>query len=79
MEKEEEPKLYGCAVTRMRKTKAIRNALKLKGLTDEQIKYAKVWRFSNRVYTEDNSKALSSSPNCQKISEIMSCFFKNEA
>jgi len=53
MEKEEEPKLYGCAVTRMRKTKAIRNALKLKGLTDEQIKYAKVWRFSNRVYTEE--------------------------
>ena len=53
MDKEEEPKLYGCAVTRMRKTKAIRNALKLKGLTDEQIKYAKVWRFSNRVYTEE--------------------------
>lgn len=53
MEKEEEPKLYGCAVTRMRKTKAIRKALKLKGLTDEQIKYAKVWRFSNRVYTEE--------------------------
>ena len=53
MEKEEEPKLYGCAVTRMRKSKAIRKALKLKGLTDEQIKYAKVWRFSNRVYTEE--------------------------
>jgi len=53
MEIEEESKLYGCAVTRMRKTKAIRKALKLKGLTDEQIKYAKVWRFSNRVYTEE--------------------------
>jgi hypothetical protein len=53
MEIEEESKLYGCAVTRMRKTKAIRKALKLKGLTDEQIKYAKVLRFSNRVYTEE--------------------------
>ena len=53
MEIEDESKLYGCAVTRMRKTKRIREALKLKGLTDEQIKYAKVWRFSNRVYTEE--------------------------
>ena len=34
MEIEEERKLYGCAVTRMRKTKAIRKAFKLKGLTD---------------------------------------------
>jgi hypothetical protein len=53
MEIEDESKLYGCAVTRMRKTKRIREALKLKGFTDEQIKYAKVWRFSNRVYTEE--------------------------
>ena len=53
MEIEDESKLYGCAVTRMRKTKRIREALKLKGLTDEQIKYAKVWRFSNRVYAEE--------------------------
>ena len=44
---------YGCAVTRMRKTKKIREALKLKGLSDNQIKYAKVWRFSNRVYTAE--------------------------
>ena len=42
MEIEDESKLYGCAVTRMRKTKRIREALKLKGLTDEHIKYAKV-------------------------------------
>jgi len=43
---------YGCAVTRMRKTKKIREALKLKGLSDKQVKYAKVWRFSNKVYIE---------------------------
>ena len=43
---------YGCAVTRMRKTKGIREALQLKGLSDEQIRFAKVWRFSNRVYSE---------------------------
>ena len=60
MEIEEECKLYGCAVTRMRKTKAIRKSLKLKGLTDEQIKYAKVWRFSNRVYTEEQLECLKS-------------------
>lgn len=47
---------YGCAVTRMRKTKKIQEALKLKGLTESQIKFAKVWRFSNRVYTEDQLK-----------------------
>ena len=44
---------YGCVVTRMRKTQKIREALKQKGLTDNQIRYAKVWRFSNRVYTEE--------------------------
>ena len=42
MEIEAVSKLYGCAVTRMRKTKGIREALRLKGLTDEQIQYAKV-------------------------------------
>ena len=44
---------YGCVVTRIRKTQKIREALKQKGLTDNQIRYAKVWRFSNRVYTEE--------------------------
>jgi len=44
---------YGCAVTRMKKTIKIQEALRLKGLSDSQIQYAKVWRFSNRVYTEE--------------------------
>ena len=66
MEIEEERKLYGCAVTRMRKTKAIREALKLKGLTDEQIKYAKVWRFSNRVYTKEQLDYFKSQNELQK-------------
>ena len=60
MELEEEPKHYGCAVTRMRKTKSIKDALKLKGLSDEQIKYAKVWRFSNRVYTKEQLDSFKS-------------------
>lgn len=60
MEIEAVSKLYGCAVTRMRKTKGIREALRLKGLTDEQIQYAKVWRFSNRVYTEDQLEKFKS-------------------
>ena len=60
MEIEAVSKLYGCAVTRMRKTKGIREALRLKGLTDEQIEYAKVWRFSNRVYTEDQHEKFKS-------------------
>lgn len=47
---------FGCAVTRMRKTSKIREALRLKGLSDSQIQFAKVWRFSNRVYTEDQLK-----------------------
>ena len=51
---------YGCAVTRMRKTKSIKDALKLKGLSDEQIKYAKVWRFSNRVYTKEQLDSFKS-------------------
>ena len=74
MEIEEEPKLYGCAVTRMRKTKAIRKALKLKGLTDEQIKYAKVWRFSNRVYTEEqleDFKSQSQLPKDKRDYEVL--------
>lgn len=57
---------YGCAVTRMRKTKKIREALKLKGLTDSQIKYAKVWRFSNRVYTENQLKEFEVQGELQK-------------
>ena len=44
---------YGCAVTRMKKTSKIQEALMLKGLSDSQIQFAKVWRFSNRVYTEE--------------------------
>lgn len=44
---------YGCAVTRMKKTTKIQEALRLKGLSDSQIHFAKVWRFSNRVYTEE--------------------------
>ena len=60
MEIEDESKLYGCAVTRMRKTKSIKDALKLKGLSDEQIKYAKVWRFSNRVYTKEQLDSFKS-------------------
>ena len=44
---------YGCAVTRLKKTKKIREALRSKGLSESQIKFAKVWRFSNRVYTEE--------------------------
>ena len=74
MEIEEEPKLYGCAVTRMRKTKAIRKALKLKGFTDEQIKYAKVWRFSNRVYSEEqleDFKSQSQQPKDDRVYESL--------
>jgi hypothetical protein len=44
----------------MRKTKSIKDALKLKGLSDEQIKYAKVWRFSNRVYTKEQLDSFKS-------------------
>lgn len=44
---------YGCAVTRMKKTKKIKEALRSKGLSESQIKFAKVWRFSNRVYTKE--------------------------
>ena len=51
---------YGCVVTRMRKTQKIREALKQKGLTDNQIRYAKVWRFSNRVYTEEQLERFKS-------------------
>ena len=74
MEIEDESKLYGCAVTRMRKTKAIRKALKLKGFTDEQIKYAKVWRFSNRVYSEEqleDFKSQSQQPKDDRVYESL--------
>ena len=57
---------YGCAVTRMRKTSKIREALRLKGLSDSQIQFSKVWRFSNRVYTEDQLKKFSLQQDLEK-------------
>ena len=78
MEIEEEPKLYGCAVTRMRKTKAIRKALKLKGFTDEQIKYAKVWRFSNRVYTEEQLEDFKSQSQLPKDDRDYKLLFQEQ-
>lgn len=57
---------YGCAVTRMRKTSNIKQALRLKGLSDSQIKFSKVWRFSNRVYTEDQLKKFSLQQDLEK-------------
>ena len=79
MEIEEERKLYGCAVTRMRKTKAIRKALKLKGLTDEQIKYAKVWRFSNRVYTEEQLEGFNSQSQLPKDDRDYKLLFQEQS
>lgn len=57
---------YGCAVTRMRKTSKIREALRLKGLSDSQIQFAKVWRFSNRVYTEEQLNKFSLQQDLEK-------------
>ena len=57
---------YGCAVTRMRKTSKIKEALRLKGLSDSQIQFAKVWRFSNRVYTEEQLKKFSLQQDLEK-------------
>ena len=57
---------YGCAVTRMRKTSRIKDALRLKGLSDSQIQFAKVWRFSNRVYTEEQLKKFSLQQDLEK-------------
>ena len=57
---------YGCAVTRMRKTSRIKEALRLKGLSDSQIQFAKVWRFSNRVYNEEQLKKFSLQSDLEK-------------
>ena len=60
----------------MRKTSNIKQALRLKGLSDSQIKFSKLWRFSNIVYTEDQLKKFSLQQDLEKDDKDYALLFE---